>query len=45
VVEAKKSALSWGEDAVVKQIGEGKDIMSILCRWIIFCTRTWANIL
>jgi len=32
VIEAKNSALSRGDEAVMKQIGEGKDIMSILLK-------------
>lgn len=31
VLEAKKEALKQGDEAVVEQIGKGKDIMSILC--------------
>ncbi|KAJ3475171.1 hypothetical protein NLI96_g12013 [Meripilus lineatus] len=32
IFHAKKAALAQGEDAVVRQVGEGKDIMSILLR-------------
>jgi hypothetical protein len=34
VVESKKSALARGDAAVAEQIGEGKDLMSILCEWV-----------
>lgn len=30
ILTAKRVALAHGEDAVVRQVGEGKDIMSIL---------------
>jgi hypothetical protein len=36
VIDAKKSALRRGDKAVLEQIGEGKDILSILCKGIIF---------
>jgi hypothetical protein len=32
VFEAKKKALADGDEAVVQQVGQGKDIMSILCK-------------
>lgn len=31
IFTAKKMALSEGDEAVMKQVGEGKDIMSVLC--------------
>ena len=31
VVESKRSALAKGDAAVSEQIGQGKDLMSILC--------------
>lgn len=31
VFSMKKEALKAGDEAVVQQVGEGKDIMSILC--------------
>ena len=31
VIESKKQALAKGDEAVLAQVGEGKDIMSILC--------------
>jgi hypothetical protein len=32
-IESKKSAFKRGDDAVLEQVGEGKDIMSILRNW------------
>lgn len=34
IFEDKKTALMSGDDAMSKQVGHGKDIMSILCRTI-----------
>ena len=31
IYQHKKNALEAGEESVVRQVGEGKDIMSILC--------------
>ena len=31
IVESKKKALAGGDDALERQIAQGKDIMSILC--------------
>ena len=31
ILEAKKKALAGGDDALERQIAQGKDIMSILC--------------
>jgi hypothetical protein len=36
VIDAKKSAVERGDAAVLEQMGEGKDIMSILCERTIF---------
>jgi hypothetical protein len=36
VFTAKKRALSEGGEAVSSQVGEGKDIMSVLCLCSIF---------
>lgn len=33
VYNAKKNALAEGDDAVVQQVGKGKDILSILREW------------
>jgi hypothetical protein len=32
IFERKRSALQQGDEAVLQQVGRGKDIMSILCR-------------
>lgn len=37
IFEAKKSALAKGEEAVVQQVGEGKDIISKLCTYSSLC--------
>ena len=34
IFEQKKAALRLGEESVVKQVGMGKDIMSILCEYL-----------
>ena len=31
IYRAKKKALEQGDEAVVREIGEGKDLLSILC--------------
>lgn len=31
IFESKKAALALGDEAVMKQVGEGKDIISVLC--------------
>ena len=36
ILESKKVALEKGDDAVTMQIGEGKDIMSVLRKLFIF---------
>jgi hypothetical protein len=36
VIDAKKSAVERGGATVLGQMGEGKDIMSILCEQTIF---------
>lgn len=36
VLKAKKQALDEGDEALANQIGEGKDIMSVLCLYNIF---------
>jgi hypothetical protein len=38
VIEAKKSALRQGDYAILEEIGEGKDILSVLCKQNIFLT-------
>jgi len=32
ILKVKKEALAEGDDAVTRQVGEGKDIMSVLCK-------------
>ena len=34
VLESKKAALAAGDEAVSAQVGEGKDIISVLCTFI-----------
>lgn len=36
ILDRKRAALNSGDDALTKAVGEGKDIMSILCKF--FCT-------
>ena len=36
ILEGKKRALEKGDDAVVHQIAEGRDIMSVLCKVLYF---------
>jgi len=38
VFEAKKRALQQGDDALIKEVGQGKDIMTILCTSILVLT-------
>ena len=33
IYRSKKAALEKGDESVVHQMSEGKDIMSILCEW------------
>lgn len=33
IYQSKKVALQQGDEALLKQVGHGKDIMSILCMW------------
>lgn len=37
VLSAKKQALSQGGEAVLRQVGAGKDIMSVLCKSLVHC--------
>jgi len=34
IFESKKAALEAGDDAVKQQVGEGKDILNILSKWL-----------
>lgn len=36
ILSKKKAALAKGDEAVVSQIGQGKDIMSLLCLYLLF---------
>ena len=47
IVQSRKRALEAGGDAMNKQVGRGKDMMSILCKYkfpVIFCFTTKARI-
>ena len=35
IIDGKKAALESGDEALLQQVGEGKDIMSILCAYVI----------
>ena len=35
ILAEKKTALAEGDDALTRQVGEGKDIMSVLCESIV----------
>jgi hypothetical protein len=42
ILEAKRRALREGDEAVARQIGQGKDVMSVLCMCIWkFCLLTY----
>ena len=34
IVDGKKTLLAKGDDALLQQVGAGKDIMSILCTYV-----------
>ena len=34
IYESKKKALTEEEDSVVRQVGKGKDILSVLCEYL-----------
>ena len=36
IFERKKEALLRGDEALAMQVGEGKDIMSVLCEFVFF---------
>lgn len=47
VLEKKKAALAQGDEAVLKEIGHGKDIMSILCVLLFLAfadVKDWADL-
>lgn len=37
ILESKKKALEEGDEAVALQVGQGKDILSILCEYLSPC--------
>ena len=41
ILADKRTALQAGDDVVVRQVGEGKDIMSILCEFYRATTRSF----
>ena len=45
IVNSKKRALEDGDEAVARQIGEGKDILSILSRDFSFLDYGWTSFL
>lgn len=36
ILDRKRAALNSGDDALIKAVGEGKDIMSILCKFFLY---------
>jgi hypothetical protein len=45
IINSKKRALEDGDEAVTRQIGEGKDILSILSRGFSFFDYAWTSLL
>jgi hypothetical protein len=45
IVNSKKQALEDGDDTVARQIGQGKDILSILSEGFSFLDYAWASCL
>jgi hypothetical protein len=43
IINSKKQALEDGDEAVARQIGEGKDILSILSRGFSFLDNAWTS--
>lgn len=41
---SKKAALEKGDDAVALQVGEGRDIMSVLSKYSLQCFAQYENI-
>ncbi len=37
ILDSKRRALAEGNEAVHRQVGAGKDIMSVLCTYSLFC--------
>ena len=45
IINSKKRALEDGDEAVARQIGQGKDILSILSRGLLFLNHAWSLLL
>jgi hypothetical protein len=45
IINSKKRALEDGDEAVARQIGQGKDILSILSRGFSFFGYAWTSLL
>ena len=45
IINSKKRALEDGDEAVARQIGEGKDILSILSKGFLFLDYAWTSFL
>ena len=45
IINSKKQAFQKGDDAVARQIGQGKDILSILSKGFSFLDCVWASLL
>jgi len=45
IINSKKRALEDGDEAVARQISQGKDILSILSRGFIFLDYAWTSLL
>ena len=45
IINSKKRALEGGDEAVARQIGQGKDILSILSRGFSFLDYGWTSLL
>ena len=44
IINSKKRALEEGDEAVARQIGQGKDILSILSRHFLFLDYAWTSL-
>ena len=45
IINSKKRALKDGDEAVARQIGQGKDILSILSRGFLLLDYRWTSLL
>ena len=43
VFDSKKRALEMGDEAILKQVGEGKDILSVLRTCSLLCREAWPD--